>query len=125
MYYKVKRRKTMFVVFLSFLTQILPVLNFFHFFLHVFKHFRTSNETPEKQLKTVLLGINSTMLVVIRLCDDILVELLRFANRRQLVKLESLGNRFCYYIGRYFSRSPLLLLDEIYCTNGDVHISFT
>ena len=44
------------------------------------------------------------------LCYDVLLEVLRYGNRRRLVKLSRVGRRFHQIIERYFGKTPFLRL---------------
>lgn len=46
-----------------------------------------------------------------RICDDVLLVVFSYGDRRCLGKLEQHGTRFKYHIGRYFPEKPFLLLD--------------
>ena len=45
------------------------------------------------------------------LCHDVFLEVLRWGNRRQLVKLERIGQRFHWNVERFFLETPFLRLD--------------
>lgn len=47
----------------------------------------------------------------LRLCLDVLFELLKFGSRRRLTKLERLGRRFQWIIEKWFRDVPFLRLD--------------
>ena len=51
------------------------------------------------------------VLFVVRLCSDVVLELLCWCDRRQLVSLEKLGKRFHLLIDRWFEGAPFLRLD--------------
>ena len=45
------------------------------------------------------------------LCHDVFLEVIRWGNRRQLVKLERVGQQFHWNVERWFSKTPFLRLD--------------
>ena len=47
----------------------------------------------------------------VRLCHDVLLEVLRYGNRRQLAALEKIGRRFCWFGDRYFKAAPFVLVN--------------
>ena len=47
----------------------------------------------------------------IRLCGDVLLDVLRVGNRYQLAELEETGRRFHCLIDRYFKEAPFLRLN--------------
>ena len=47
----------------------------------------------------------------IRLCGDVLLEVLRWGNRYKLAVLEKNGRRFHWIIDRYFREAPFLRLN--------------
>ena len=48
---------------------------------------------------------------VVRLCGDVLVEILRYGSRRRLTKLERVGRRFNWIVGRCYPEVPYLRLN--------------
>ena len=48
---------------------------------------------------------------LIRLCHDVLFDVLRCGNRYQLADLEKNGRRFHWFIDRYFKAAPFLRLN--------------
>ena len=57
--------------------------------------------------KAILLDIQ----FVVRLCNDIIFDVIRFGNRRQLNELERIGRDFQRFIDRNFGASPHLMLN--------------
>ena len=51
------------------------------------------------------------VLFVVRLCSDVVLEVLCWGDRRQLALLEKLGKRFHLLIDRWFEGVPFLRLD--------------
>ena len=51
------------------------------------------------------------VLFVVRLCSDVVLEVLCWGDRRQLVSLEKLGKRFHLLIDGWFEEAPFLRLD--------------
>ena len=47
---------------------------------------------------------------IVRLCSDVLLELLLFGDRRRLTRLERVGRRFHLSIENFFSERPFLRL---------------
>ena len=47
---------------------------------------------------------------LIRLCGDVLLDVLRWGNRYKLTVLEKNGRRFHWFIDRYFKEAPFLRL---------------
>ena len=45
------------------------------------------------------------------LCGDVLLEVLQFGNRRQLVKLERVGRRLYWMVENFYGGRPFLRLD--------------
>ena len=45
------------------------------------------------------------------LCHDVFLEVIHWGNRRQLVKLERVGQRFHWNVERFFSKTPFLRLN--------------
>ena len=56
-------------------------------------------------------GILLDIQFVVRLCNDILFDVIRFGNRRQLIELQRIGRHFQRFIDRNFRGSPLLILN--------------
>ena len=56
-------------------------------------------------------GILLDIQFVVRLCNDILFDVIRSGNRRQLIELELIGRHFQRFIDRNFGSSPLLILN--------------
>ena len=54
------------------------------------------------------------------LCFDVLVEIIRFGNRRRLTKLEGVGRRFHLLIEKWFGEKPFLRLDILELEPGFV-----
>ena len=54
--------------------------------------------------------VNNAEFVLV-LCNDVFLEIIRWGNRRQLVKLERVGKRFHWNVERFFSKTPFLRLD--------------
>ena len=48
---------------------------------------------------------------VVRLCNDVLLEALLYATRRQLAELEPTGNRFYRLVDGAIGHAPILLLN--------------
>ena len=48
---------------------------------------------------------------LIRLCHDVLLDVLRCGNRHQLAELEKNGDRFHWFIDFYFKEAPFLRLE--------------
>ena len=46
----------------------------------------------------------------IRLCGDVLLDVLRWGSRHQLAELEKNGDRFHWFIDFYFKKAPVLRL---------------
>lgn len=46
----------------------------------------------------------------VRLCGDVILEILNCGNRLQLVKLELVGRRFHWMVENFFDRRPFLRL---------------
>ena len=44
----------------------------------------------------------------VRLCGDVLVELLQYGDRRRLTKLERVGQRFHWIVENFFGERPFL-----------------
>ena len=44
------------------------------------------------------------------LCGDVLLDVLQFGNRRQLVKLERVGRRLHWVVGNFYGGRPFLRL---------------
>ena len=55
-------------------------------------------------------GILLDIQFVVRLCNDILFDVIRFGNQRQLIELKRIGRHFQRFIDRNFGGSPLLML---------------
>ena len=49
--------------------------------------------------------------VYLTLCIDVLLEVLRFGDRRRLTKLECVGRRFHHFVEKFFVEMPFLRLD--------------
>ena len=45
------------------------------------------------------------------LCGDVLLEVLQFGNRRQLVKVERVGRRLHWMVENFYGSQPFLRLD--------------
>lgn len=57
----------------------------------------------------------------VRLCDDVLIDVLRYGTRRQLAILESMGRRTYKFVGHTFAEIPYLHLPHtVYCITGKV-----
>ena len=56
-------------------------------------------------------GILLDIQFVVRLCNDILFDVIRFGNQRQLIELQRIGRHFQRFIDRNFGSSPLLFLN--------------
>lgn len=54
----------------------------------------------------------------IRLCGDVLVEVLCYGHRRRLIKLERVGRRFQAIVENFFGKKPFLGLDIKLCNSG-------
>ena len=48
---------------------------------------------------------------VVRLCGDVLMEILRSSDRCRLTKLERVGRYFNWIVGRYYPETPFLRLN--------------
>ena len=55
--------------------------------------------------------VEETISFFVRLCHDIVFEVLSFGNRRQLTKLERVGRRFHRIAENYFAKAPFILLN--------------
>ena len=55
--------------------------------------------------------VEETVCFFVRLCHDVVFEVLSFGNRRQLTKLERVGRRFHRIAENYFDKAPFLLLN--------------
>ena len=47
----------------------------------------------------------------VHLCSDVLLEVLQWANRREIVKLEKVGRHFHWIAESYFKNTPFLRLN--------------
>ena len=56
-------------------------------------------------------GRKSVVEFLIRLCNDVLLDVLRWGNRYELAELETSGRRFHWLIDRNFKEMPFLRLD--------------
>lgn len=65
---------------------------------------RKGKFSKKKELK----GKNVSFFVI--LCNDVLIEVIRFGDRYNLTALESIGRRFQHIIGGYLTKTPFLPL---------------
>ena len=57
---------------------------------------------------SALSGNDNVPAFVVRLCMDALLEVLGFGNRRQLIKLEQIGQRYYRMIEHFFKEAPFI-----------------
>ena len=67
---------------------------------------------------------NSVEFVLV-LCHDVFLEVIHWGNRRQLIKLERVGQRFHWNIERFFSKTPFLRLDLLLAPRFYVFLPFS
>ena len=56
------------------------------------------------------MGDNVELKFFVRLCNDVLLEVLKYGVRRELAELEKIGRRLFLIIDYYFKEAPLLRL---------------
>lgn len=77
------------------------------FILNSEKFFRFSDIRPDVKRQEEL------NIFFVNLCNDVFLDVLCYANRRRLVKLEKIGRRFLFVVNTFFEEKPFLCLDLI------------
>lgn len=54
--------------------------------------------------------------VVIRICDDVIIDVLAFLTRKEMAKFEEICRYFCSLIERFYMEAPFLLFNSLTCS---------
>ena len=63
-------------------------------------------------------GNNIVPEFIVRLCMDVLLEVLGFGNRRRLIKMERIGQRYHQMIEQFFNKAPFIRISPCFKAYG-------
>ena len=69
-----------------------------------------SNSTEGNNAKLIAREVFKLEKFFIAICNDVLIEVFNFGNRRRLGKLECVGRRFNLTVGNFFGERPFIRL---------------